>query len=108
MNHWKKSGGRGGGKGRDQKPSKQPKGAPASVFFFRILKFEKLNIKSRFSSIVIKVQRALGLCNEWVEKELGPAHIPLFTTSFTTPSCAILIHMFVCPSAKEEYLSKGL
>ena len=107
MNHWKKSGERGGGKRRDQKPSKQPKGAPL-VFFSRILKFEKLNIKFRFSSIVIKVQRVLGLCNEWVAEELGPAHIPLFTTSFTTPSLVILIHMFVHPSAKEEYLLKGL
>ena len=107
MNHWKKSGGRGGGKGRDQKPSKQPNGAPASVFS-RILKFEKLNIKCRFSSIVIKVQRALGPCNEWVAEELGPAHTPLCTTRFTTPSLVISIHMFVCPSAKEEYLSQGL
>ena len=81
---------------------------PLLVFFSRILKFEKLNIKSRFSSIVIKVQRVLGLCNEWVAEELGPAHIPLFTTSFTTPSLVILIHIFVHPSAKEEYLLKGL
>lgn len=91
----------------DRKPSKQPKGAPANVLS-KILKLEKLNIKSRFPSVVIKVQRALGLCNEWVAEELGPAHIPLFTTSFITPSLVILIHMFVCPFSREEYLLRRL